>query len=386
MAVLNYADKEINAKIVYYGPGLSGKTTNIQFIHAKLKPAHRGDLMTLSTEQDRTLFFDFLPVELGEVKGLKTRFHIYTVPGQVFYNTTRKMVLKDADGVVFVADSQRKYFNENVQSLENLIENLAEYNRQVTDLPVILQYNKRDLPDICTVAELNKVLNRYNFPIFEAVASDGIGVLQTLTTISKKVLRRLREITDLSQLEEEAPGGDPLESESAEEIELGHSLQAESESGDFMPEPEGGIDLDNDELKALDMLGPPGETDMLAEETAAFEEPTIDETPHDFEEPVIDETPPPDFDMQFEDNTEVADAAELYPDLDDVEPDGDAEDEVASAYPVALRVAAVGEAQLADGNEIRLPLSFIDEEGGVRYSTLLSIRIDDLLPNFEEEE
>lgn len=191
MAQINAAAKEINAKIVYYGPGRSGKTTNIQYVHAKLKPEHKGELMTLSTEQDRTLFFDFLPVDLGDVRGLKTRFHLYTVPGQIFYNSTRKLVLKNTDGVVFVADSEAKYLNENIESFKNLVENLKVHGRDPTSIPIVIQYNKRDREDALTIAQLNKAINSYNLPIVEAVASRGQGVLQTLTLITKMVMKEL---------------------------------------------------------------------------------------------------------------------------------------------------------------------------------------------------
>lgn len=191
MAQINAAAKEINAKIVYYGPGRSGKTTNIQYVHAKLKPEHKGELMTLSTEQDRTLFFDFLPVDLGDVRGLKTRFHLYTVPGQIFYNSTRKLVLKNADGIVFVADSEAKYLNENLESFKNLIENLKAHGRDPASLPIIIQYNKRDRDDAMSIEELDRAMNGLNLPTTEAVASRGQGVLQTLTLITKMVMREL---------------------------------------------------------------------------------------------------------------------------------------------------------------------------------------------------
>ncbi|MDD5224840.1 MAG: GTPase domain-containing protein [bacterium] len=192
MAVIDQKKKEISAKIVYYGPGLSGKTTNIHFIHSKLKPEHRGKLMTLATQTDRTLFFDYLPVELGEVKGMKTRFQIYTVPGQVFYNATRKLVLKNVDGIVFVADSQKRLLNENIDSLNNLEANLKFYNKKLEDIPIIFQYNKRDLPEILTVDELQQKLNKLGSPFQEAVASEGKSVLSTLTMISKMVLQKQR--------------------------------------------------------------------------------------------------------------------------------------------------------------------------------------------------
>ena len=196
MAVIDQNKKEISAKIVYYGPGLSGKTTNIQYIHSKLKSEHRGKLMTLATQTDRTLFFDYLPVELGEVRGMKTRFQIYTVPGQVFYNATRKLVLKNVDGVVFVADSQKKILNENIDSLNNLESNLKFYHKTLEDIPIVFQYNKRDLPEVVSMEELQQKLNRIGAPFLEGVASEGKNVLNTLTMISKLVLQRLRSTTE----------------------------------------------------------------------------------------------------------------------------------------------------------------------------------------------
>jgi hypothetical protein len=197
MAVINYDQKEVNAKIVYYGPGLSGKTSNIHYIYSKLMLEHRGELMTLSTKSHRTLFFDFLPVELGEVKSLNTRFYLYTVPGQIFYNNIRKQILKDVDGIVFVADSQTKMKNENLQSLANLEENLAEQGRSLKDIPHVVQYNKRDMPDIQSLEDLHRQLNKYNAPFFEGAAINGTGVLKALTTISKMVLKKLRETSTL---------------------------------------------------------------------------------------------------------------------------------------------------------------------------------------------
>lgn len=193
MALMNHAKREINAKIVYYGPGLCGKTTNIKYIHEKLRPDTRGKLLSLATETDRTLFFDFLPVEIGEVRGFKTRFHLYTVPGQVFYNSTRQMVLKGADGIIFVADSQRSMLDVNIESLNNLRENLAAQGRRIEDLPMVIQCNKRDLPDILTIDELSRALNPRQVPIFGASAANGEGVVQTLTSISKMVLHRLQQ-------------------------------------------------------------------------------------------------------------------------------------------------------------------------------------------------
>ncbi len=204
MALLNYKKKEINAKIVYYGPGLSGKTTNIQHIHTKLRPEHRGKLMTLATQTDRTLFFDFLPVELGEIRGLKTRFQIYTVPGQVFYNATRKLVLKNVDGVVFVADSDPAHLADNLESLRNLEQNLQHHGKNIRTLPVIIQYNKRDLPNAMPIEELEAKLNSFGLPYTEASAGLGKGVLDTLTRISKLVLQSLRDTQNITKIEEAA--------------------------------------------------------------------------------------------------------------------------------------------------------------------------------------
>jgi signal recognition particle receptor subunit beta len=193
MALLSYSNREVNAKIVYYGPGLSGKTTNIDCIYKKMKPEQKGKLVSLATQTDRTLFFDFLPIDLGEVKGFKTRFHLYTVPGQVFYDSTRKMVLKGTDGVVFVADSQRQMMDANIESLKNLEENLNAYGKTLAKIPHVIQFNKRDLSNAIPLEEMYKKLNRYNAPFFEAVATEGKGVLETLTAAAKMVLRNLRE-------------------------------------------------------------------------------------------------------------------------------------------------------------------------------------------------
>jgi signal recognition particle receptor subunit beta len=193
MALVNHTTREINAKIVYYGPGLSGKTTNIHFIYHRISPNQRGKLISLATETDRTLFFDFLPVELGTVKNYKVRFHLYTVPGQVFYNATRKLVLKGADGVIFVADSQRTMVDANLESLSNLHDNFTEMGIDLTDFPVVLQYNKRDLHDVMTLDEMNTRLNPRTVPFYEAVAPKGDGVLKTFAAISKLVLQDMQK-------------------------------------------------------------------------------------------------------------------------------------------------------------------------------------------------
>ncbi len=203
MVFFNYATMEMNAKIVYYGPGLCGKTTNLQQIHRVMNPSTRGELVSLATETDRTLFFDLLPIHLGNIGGFKTRFQLYTVPGQVFYNSTRKLVLKGADAIVFVADSQEAMLDANIESLENLQENLAELNMSLDELPWVIQYNKRDLPNILPVEELNDHINQSNVPYFEAIATKGVGVLETLKEISKLTLIALKKKTGEIEEEEE---------------------------------------------------------------------------------------------------------------------------------------------------------------------------------------
>ncbi len=199
MANINYANKEIIIKIVYYGPGMSGKTTNLQVIHQMVPQNAASKMISLATEQDRTLFFDLLPLSLGSVKGFNTKFQLYTVPGQVYYNTTRKLVLNGVDGVVFVADSQKDKMDENIESLNNLKENLEEYGVDMANFAVVLQYNKRDLPDLATVQELESALNSYGFPYTEAVAVKGTGLMETLKLISKITLARIGQKTGTTQ-------------------------------------------------------------------------------------------------------------------------------------------------------------------------------------------
>ena len=193
MALFNYATRELSAKIVYYGPGLSGKTTNIEMVHKLLRPEQKGRLISLPTETDRTLFFDFLPIDLGQIKGFKVRFHLYTVPGQVFYNATRRLVLQGVDGVVFVADSQREMLNSNTESIKNLIDNLSSYGKNLGELPFILQYNKRDLKNIMTAQEMDASLNSLHVPVYEAAAPLGQGVMETLVSISRLVFANLQK-------------------------------------------------------------------------------------------------------------------------------------------------------------------------------------------------
>jgi signal recognition particle receptor subunit beta len=224
MSMINYASREINCKLVYYGPGLGGKTTNLEHVYGKVQPNTRGKLISLATETERTLFFDFLPVDLGTIRGFKTRFHLYTVPGQVYYNASRKLILKGVDGIVFVADSQVERMEANIESMQNLYDNMAEYGYDLTKLPFVVQYNKRDLPNASPIRELQASLNpgwpltspdrqqvtpdgnwpgEYlvwqlstgewveRAPAFEAVAITGDGVFETLKAVSKLVLKSL---------------------------------------------------------------------------------------------------------------------------------------------------------------------------------------------------
>lgn len=193
MTFINYASREINCKIVYYGPGLGGKTTNLQYIYDSTAPQAKGKLISLATETDRTLFFDFMPLELGTVRGFKTRFHLYTVPGQVYYDASRKLILKGVDGVVFVADSQEERMDANIEALYNLEENLQTQGYDLMQVPYVLQLNKRDLPNVIPVDELAEELNRKNEPVFEAVAAQGVGVFDTLKAVAKQVLTELRK-------------------------------------------------------------------------------------------------------------------------------------------------------------------------------------------------
>jgi hypothetical protein len=193
LSFINFAAREINCKIVYYGAGLGGKTTNLQLIFDKTNEKQKGKMISLATETDRTLFFDFLPLDLGTVKGFKTRFHLYTVPGQVFYDASRKLILRGVDGVVFVADSQEERMDANIEALENLQDNLKEHGYDFNKIPYVLQLNKRDLPNVLPVESLKKELVRRNEPVFEAVAFNGTGVFETLKEVARQVLTELKK-------------------------------------------------------------------------------------------------------------------------------------------------------------------------------------------------
>jgi signal recognition particle receptor subunit beta len=211
MVQINFALKEVNCKVVFYGPGMSGKTTNLEIVHQKAPEENKGELTSISTDGDRTLFFDFMPLDLGNVAGMRTKFQLYTVPGQVYYNSTRKLVLQGVDGVIFVADSDPEKMDENIESYANLIENLAEYGKDVRELPHVIQYNKRDLPNAMPVAEMDKRLNKFGVPTFEAVAYTGEGVFPTLKTLAAMVLESIEKIDGRNPRKPatKAPAGKP---------------------------------------------------------------------------------------------------------------------------------------------------------------------------------
>ena len=279
MALFNYATRELSAKIVYYGPGLSGKTTNIEMVHKMLRPEQKGRLISLPTETDRTLFFDFLPIELGQIKGFKVRFHLYTVPGQVFYNATRRLVLQGVDGVVFVADSQREMINGDMESLKNLMDNLSSYGKKLEELPFVLQYNKRDLRNAASVAELDTALNFLHVPTVEAVAPTGKGVIETLVGISRMVFAHLRktllmpgemaahdDLGDLADARIQKTFG-PQETEPLEEIsdieELREGVDAGRAASPAAAVTE--VDLDPTSLQAPETPKPSGKFEELSE-------------------------------------------------------------------------------------------------------------------------
>src|SRR5215470_7344964 len=272
MVLFNYSTRELTAKIVYYGPGLCGKTTNLQFIYDSLPDnVKKGKMLSLATKTDRTLFFDFLPIELGRIRGMRTRIQLYTVPGQVFYNSTRKLVLKGADGVVFVADSQQKMLESDVESYRNLEENLREIGLKLDELPLVMQFNKRDLPQLASVEEMNTLINRHNAPFYEAVATTGIGVEDTLKAVTKLVLNHLATKYHLGAPTEESarPGASAATAtmNSSEDLEVDSALP--ESSADFGGDDEGPMaPLSRAEQEELEDPYPPRMKPNLTEEQA----------------------------------------------------------------------------------------------------------------------
>ncbi len=280
MVFFNYSIMQMIVKIVYYGPGLCGKTTNLEYIYSKTSPKSRGEMVSLETETDRTLFFDLLPIEVGVIGGFKTRFQLYTVPGQVFYNSTRKLVLKGVDGIVFVADSQRPMLEANIESFKNLEENLADLGINIDDVPIVFQYNKRDLKNICSVEELNEALNPKGYPYVESIAITGKGVFETLKLISKYTLLSVRKKLNLEEVKKNtAPASNPVSSPAPQTVaEKVKSEEAQAEQA--IKKDEDDLYLSEDEMAVEEGVSETPEKDMPSKEV----------TPSDVRESNVEET------------------------------------------------------------------------------------------------
>lgn len=370
MVFFNYSTMQMAAKIVYYGPGLCGKTTNLQHIYGHTSQDSRGEMVSLETETDRTLFFDLLPIDVGSIQGFNTRIQLYTVPGQVFYNTTRKLVLKGVDGVVFVADSQRAMLQANIESFSNLEENLAEIGLSTSQLPLVLQYNKRDLPDICTVEEMDEALNTGDWPSYEAAAIGGQGVFETLKGISKLTLLSLKKRIAESQRGSES---EPVAPEPAPEP-VAPAVEAPA------PHPPESID------------GAP--TESPSAELATAPEPT---PPAPAEEPVA-ETPPEPTSPPAASEPQPVEAAAPASDRGDLsgsrkQVDILAELEKIRRHTMGLRPQAGGEAAHAGTNgsrqvtqDMRLSLSQESLEKARRFTVRFELEDEngDVLGSLEE--
>ncbi len=383
MAVVDQEKKEVNAKIVFYGPALSGKTTNIHFIYSKLKPEHRGELMTLSTKTHRTLFFDFLPVEVGEVKGYNTRFFLYTVPGQIFYNQIRKELLHDVDGIVFVADSQFKMKEENIQSFKNLEENLAEAGKSLAEIPHVIQYNKRDMPGVQNLEDLHRQVNKYNAPFFEGVAVQGTSVLNTLTTISKMVLKKLREQPQLSQKAEVGPKeayglSDEFVVMSKEEAERIKAGTAKPTPKAPPPPPAGGQDMRVPLLAANKPFIPPVPPAPVPARPAPA--PARPAGGQDTRVPLLSANKPSIPPVPPAPPTRPAPAPARPAWGQDTRVPLLSANNPAPAEPSELVLIKWDRPQLVGKNTLRLPLLFEDKKSGKTYATTLTIVLDNLLP------
>ncbi len=403
MAVFNSAKREIDIKIVYYGPALCGKTTNVQYIYQNLAPHQRGELVSLATKDDRTLFFDFLPIELGNVKGFKTRFHMYTVPGQVYYALTRRAVLTGVDGVVFVADSQANKMDENIESLHDLEENLKYYRKELSSLPFIMQYNKRDLDNIVSVEELDATLNKSDVVFFEASAINGSGVMETLTACCRLILQKMDEasakkdgpiIRIFKQLLPEETTVHPESAASPQhqeeavpvcepvieipEVELptepSHSTQVlHITSLEASPEPEPA-----DQMNVIHILEP--------EETSPVSEPVISTEPQP-EEPVFtieeslpaEETQP----MQLGPSEEVSVHIEYEPlpvsapQVQELQPQM-VSTEIASEVSTPINIITCGQPTVESATSIKLPVTFKIEQMNKECMINILITLDNL--------
>jgi len=368
MAFLNYSKKELDAKIVYYGPALCGKTTNVKFIHDNIKKDQRGKLISIATQTDRTLFFDFLPIELGDIRGFKTRFHIYTVPGQVFYNATRRAVLTGVDGIVFVADSQRNMLNQNIESMNNLEENLATYGKKLENIPHVMQYNKRDLSDILSVDELNKKLNKYEVEYFESIAINGKGVLETLTAICTSVLKSLKE----------QPNIESVATAEKEDVEKLHEIKEEEEIEEVreeeeieeirkIPSEEASNIVDFGSLKGEEL------EDIAEGESQFSEEGALEEIREEDLEVISDESQ-----MDIEEIAEVEEIEEIESKEEEIKEEPPEEAVVKEKITKEIKVTRAGEPESITQTLIKIPLSLKLPDIDREYSFTLSISIENL--------
>jgi hypothetical protein len=366
MATINYAAREINVKIVYYGPALSGKTTNLQIIHKKVPQDSKGDMVSLATESDRTLFFDFLPIDLGKIKGFTTKIQLYTVPGQVYYNATRKLVLRGVDGIVFVADSAKDKMDENIESLDNMEENLSEYGYSLTTIPLVLQYNKRDCDDPMGIEELNQKLNRHSSKWVAAVAMTGEGVFDTLKVISKEV------IDILNKKYEGAASAKPQ----AEEDEFVQEVETAPAAPAVAPAPVKPAPVKADPIPDFKAKEEVAEQDFIELDLDIEPTPAAVSTP--VPPPIVESAPQEEFDLDFEDSVEEAakpQAAQVQADEDFFEADLELENmfDGQSAPVVATKpeTSPVAEAQsiisdgLDDDFEISAPKQTSEEAQAV---------------------
>ena len=289
MVLFNYATKEITAKIVYYGPGLCGKTTNLQFVYDSLPSNNKSKMLSLSTKTDRTLFFDFLPLDLGKIRGMRTKLQLYTVPGQVYYNSTRQLVLKGADGIVFVADSQDFALDANIESLQNLEDNLKRAGVRIRETPLVMQYNKRDLPNAMPVAELQAEVNKLGVPHFESVATNGIGVEETLKGITHLVLAHLIKKYGLEGSEPIDRDIQILNAQVAREQTPADSLWDEEESAGVVVDDAG--DAADVPMVATELITPPAESGPFSEITDYFSSAAPAPPPLEFETEIPHEVP-----------------------------------------------------------------------------------------------
>ena len=359
MAVINYAKREISAKIVYYGPSVCGKTTNIQSIYTSITPEQKGKLVSLATEADRTLFFDFLPIELGEIRGFKTRLHFYTVPGQVYYNSTRRAVLTGVDGLVFVADSQRDKMEENLESLKNLEENLNYYGKSLSTLPLVIQYNKRDLPEAMPVAEMEQILNPTGaYPSFPAVAATGDGVLPTLTKITKMVLKHIETGASGKPQREEPAAPKPV-------IEQQRPLEPQRPVAEASKPSFGSYSSSAEPMMPAETPAQP----VAPARTSVATPPPSDLHDYSYEEPAGRQ-------FEFEPTSVAAQPASAESDL--LVDDDSTEDASAAFCGGRMQVVTAGPAEIVGASIISLPISFKVEGDDRTFTLNMSLKLDSL--------